>query len=104
VDATGNRGLIFLPCGCKLFTLPDDTLVYPAHDYQHRHVSSIAQEKERNAQLGNNRTVEEFVAIMDNLNLPYPKRIDAAVPANRRCGDCSEAELASLPDELSMQG
>jgi len=65
----------------KLFTLPEDTLVYPGHDYQNRHVSSIAQEKQRNPRLGRDRSLEEFREIMANLNLPYPKFIDYAVPA-----------------------
>ncbi|WP_373047516.1 MBL fold metallo-hydrolase [Vulgatibacter sp.] len=72
----------------KIFTLPDDTLVYPAHDYQHRHVSTVAQERERNPRLGGSRTREEFVGIMANLGLPYPKKMDLAVPANMKCGDC----------------
>lgn len=70
----------------KLFGLPGETLVYPAHDYQDRQVSSIAQERARNPRLGGGRTVEEFVAIMAALDLPYPKKIDVAVPANRRGG------------------
>ena len=76
----------------KLFTLPDDTLVYPAHDYQHRRVSTILQERQRNPRLGDNKTLDEFAAIMASLNLPYPKKIDLAVPANLRCGDCPEEE------------
>jgi glyoxylase-like metal-dependent hydrolase (beta-lactamase superfamily II) len=48
----------------KLFNLPGDTLVYPGHDYQHRHVSTVAQERERNPRLGGGKSVEEFVAIM----------------------------------------
>lgn len=70
----------------KIFTLPDDALVYPAHDYHHRHVSTVGQERERNPRLGGGKTVEEFVAIMAALELPYPKKMDVAVPANRRCG------------------
>src|SRR3546814_10732335 len=62
----------------KLFSLPGDALVYPAHDYEHRHVSTVAQERERNPRLGRGRTLDEFVEIMAKLNLPYPKRIDAA--------------------------
>ena len=72
----------------KLFTLPEDTLVYPAHDYQGRRVSSIAQEKMRNPRLGGNKPLAEFVEIMANLNLAYPKFIDYAVPGNRACGEC----------------
>jgi glyoxylase-like metal-dependent hydrolase (beta-lactamase superfamily II) len=82
----------------KLFTLPDETLVYPAHDYKDRFVSSIAQEKKRNPRLGNGKTLEEFRDIMANLNLPYPKFIDHAVPGNRQCGVCP----ADLPDNLAQ--
>ena len=78
--------------------MPDETLVYPAHDYKDRFVSSIAQEKKRNPRLGNGRTLEEFRDIMANLNLPYPKFIDYAVPGNRQCGVCP----ADLPDKLAQ--
>jgi glyoxylase-like metal-dependent hydrolase (beta-lactamase superfamily II) len=71
----------------KLFALPDDTLVYPGHDYQGRRVTSIAQEKSRNPRLGGGKTIDEFVAIMAALNLPRPKMMDVAVPANRECGE-----------------
>ena len=80
----------------KLFTLGDDVLVYPAHDYQQRRVSSIGQEKSRNPRLGHGRTLEEFKAIMAGLDLPYPKFIDHAVPGNRRCGVCP----ADLPEQM----
>jgi glyoxylase-like metal-dependent hydrolase (beta-lactamase superfamily II) len=72
----------------RLFTLADDTLVYPAHDYQQRRVSTIAQERSRNPRLGGDRSLAEFVAIMRELKLPYPKFIDHAVPGNRECGVC----------------
>ena len=80
----------------KLFALSDDVLVYPAHDYQNRRVSSIGQEKSRNPRLGHGRTLEEFKAIMAGLDLPYPKFIDYAVPGNRRCGVCPE----NLPEQM----
>ena len=79
----------------KLFVLPDDTLVYPAHDYQNRHVSSIAQERERNPRLSRNN-IESFVAVMSGLNLPYPKKMDFSVPANLACGECPH----NLPEEM----
>ncbi len=72
----------------KLFTLPEETLVYPAHDYHQRRVSSVAQEKTANARLGNGRDIDAFVALMRDLKLPYPKFIDHAVPGNRACGVC----------------
>lgn len=81
----------------KLFALPEETLVYPAHDYQNRHVSSIAQEKARNPRLGEGKSLEEFRAIMAGLNLPYPAFIDYAVPGNKQCGVCPD----QLPDKLT---
>lgn len=81
----------------KLFALPDETLVYPAHDYKDRRVSSIAQEKKRNPRLGQDRTQEQFREIMANLNLPYPQFIDYAVPGNKQCGVCPDR----LPENLA---
>ncbi|MCI5107536.1 MAG: MBL fold metallo-hydrolase [Pseudomonadales bacterium] len=86
----------------KLFALPDDTLVFPAHDYNHRHVSSIAQEKERNPRLGGETSLEEFKQIMANLNLAYPKFIDHAVPGNTQCGVCPE-DLPEKYDEYCAE-
>ncbi len=80
----------------KLFSLPDDCLVFPAHDYQGRRVSSIAQERQRNPRLGGGRTLEAFEQLMADLKLPYPKFIDHAVPGNRQCGVCP----TELPDEM----
>jgi glyoxylase-like metal-dependent hydrolase (beta-lactamase superfamily II) len=65
----------------KLFILPDETLVYPGHDYKGRRVSSIGEEKVLNTRIAG-KSLEEFVQIMDNLNLATPKRIHEAVPAN----------------------
>jgi len=65
----------------KLFTLPDETLVYPGHDYKGRRVSSIGEEKVLNTRIAG-KSEAEFVEIMDNLNLATPKRIHEAVPAN----------------------
>jgi len=70
----------------QLFTLPDDTLVYPAHDYKGRTVSTIGEEKALNPRLGSGKTQDEFVDIMSKLDLAYPKRIDEALPLNLKCG------------------
>ncbi|NOQ13732.1 MAG: MBL fold metallo-hydrolase [Methyloprofundus sp.] len=70
----------------KLFTLPADTLVYPGHDYTGKRVSCIAQEIALNSRLGQHKTMAEFIEIMQNLDLPYPKYIDEALPANKTCG------------------
>ncbi|MGB9129671.1 MAG: hypothetical protein WCB97_08480 [Thiobacillus sp.] len=68
------------------FAYDDDTPVYPAHDYAQRRISTIGQEKARNPRLGGERSLEDFVALMNNLKLAYPKFIDYAVPGNRECG------------------
>jgi Zn-dependent hydrolases, including glyoxylases len=69
----------------KLFTLPDDTLVFPGHDYRGRRSSSIGAEKRNNPRLRLGR--DAFLACMDRLDLPMPRRIHTAVPANRACGE-----------------
>ncbi|MDH5259616.1 MAG: MBL fold metallo-hydrolase [Gammaproteobacteria bacterium] len=70
----------------KLFSLPDDTIVYPGHDYDGFTSSTIAEEKAQNPRLANEKAQAEFVEIMDNMNLPKPKQIDIAVPGNLSCG------------------
>jgi len=74
----------------KLFVLPEETLVYPCHDYKGRRVSCIGEEKVLNARIAG-KTLDEFVRIMDNLNLAPPKRIHEAVPANLLGGGSPEA-------------
>lgn len=92
----GDADALYRSVTEKLFALPDETLVYPAHDYKERFVTSIAQEKLRNPRLGKGKTLDEFREIMANLNLPYPTFIDHAVPGNRQCGVCP----TDLPDNL----
>jgi len=93
---SGDAATLYRSIHEKMFSLPEETLVYPAHDYQQRRVSTIAQERERNPRLGGGRSLEEFIAIMAALNLPYPKFIDYAVPGNRLCGVCPQ----DLPENL----
>ncbi|MGD9501031.1 MAG: MBL fold metallo-hydrolase [Methyloceanibacter sp.] len=69
----------------RLLKLPDETLVYPAHDYKGDTVSTIAEERAFNPRL-QVKSVEDYVAVMENLNLPNPKMMDVAVPANMRIG------------------
>jgi glyoxylase-like metal-dependent hydrolase (beta-lactamase superfamily II) len=82
----GDAATLYRSVHDKIFALPGETLVYPGHDYQQRHVSSVEQERERNPRLGGGKSIEEFVAIMAALNLPRPRKMDMAVPANRLCG------------------
>ncbi|MFY9893467.1 MAG: MBL fold metallo-hydrolase [Xanthobacteraceae bacterium] len=69
----------------KLMKLPDETLVYPAHDYKGETVSTIGEEKFFNPRL-KVRSVDEYVDLMNNLKLPNPKMMDVAVPANMHVG------------------
>lgn len=94
----GDAETLYRSVTQKLFSLADEMLVYPAHDYTGRHVSSVAQERTRNPRLGGGKTLEEFKRIMSGLNLPYPKFIDYAVPGNRLCGVCPHG----LPEELQQ--
>jgi glyoxylase-like metal-dependent hydrolase (beta-lactamase superfamily II) len=68
-----------------LFALPDETLVHPGHDYRGRTVSTIGEERRHNPRVAG-RSIDEFVAIMDGLRLPPPKKLAIAVPANQACG------------------
>nr|NUR36987.1 MBL fold metallo-hydrolase [Sphingomonas sp.] len=87
----GNSATLYGSVHGKIFALGDEALVYPAHDYNQRHVSSVGQERARNPRLGGGKSVDEFVAIMAGLNLPRPKKMDVAVPANRACGEVQSA-------------
>jgi glyoxylase-like metal-dependent hydrolase (beta-lactamase superfamily II) len=95
---SGDPAALYHSVRDKLFSYSDDTLVYPAHDYEQRHVSSIGQEKARNPRLGGERTLEAFVALMNGLKLAYPKFIDYAVPGNLACGRCP----TGVPEHLQQ--
>lgn len=89
----GNAGTLYDQITQRLFTLPDSTRVYPAHDYRGQTASTIGEEKrwnprfvETDAHAPRIRDRADFVEIMDNLNLPDPKKIMEAVPANEQCG------------------
>jgi len=69
----------------KLLKLPDETMVYPAHDYKGDTVSTIGEEKRYNPRL-QVKSIDEYVDLMGKLNLPNPKMMDVAVPANMRVG------------------
>src|SRR3954447_8923659 len=79
----------------KLLRLPEDTLVYPAHDYKGETVSTIGEEKAFNPRL-QVKSIDQYVEVMNNLNLPNPKMMDVAVPANMKVG------LAQ--DEIARRG
>jgi sulfur dioxygenase len=74
----------------KLLKLPDETMIFPAHDYKGETVSTIGEEKAFNPRL-QVKSIDQYVDLMSNLNLPNPKMMDVAVPANMRVGLAQEA-------------
>ncbi len=100
----GDAGAQYDSITQRLFTLPDETLVYPGHDYQQRWVSSIMQERTTNPRLAG-KSREQFIDIMNNLNLPKPRLIDEAVPANRYCGldENERQDAVALRDEQPLR-
>jgi glyoxylase-like metal-dependent hydrolase (beta-lactamase superfamily II)/rhodanese-related sulfurtransferase len=85
----------------RLLKLPDETLVYPAHDYKGDTVSTIGEERRYNPRL-QVRSVDDYVTLMANLKLPNPKMMDVAVPANMRVG-LHQEELAKQGLSLSAR-
>jgi glyoxylase-like metal-dependent hydrolase (beta-lactamase superfamily II) len=81
----GDAGRLYDSVTTRLFSLPDQTIVYPAHDYRGQSASTIEHERRHNARFAG-RTRTEFIAVMASLHLEMPKLIDVAVPANRRLG------------------
>lgn len=83
----------------QILALPDDCLLYPAHDYRGLTVTSVAEERRFNPRLGGEISERDFVGYMGNLALPHPKLIDIAVPANLRCGRPEDGQVPSAqPD------
>lgn len=81
----GDAGTLYDSLTQVLFRLPDNTVVWPGHDYHGQTCSTIGEEKQHNPRLGQHDRAA-FIALMDNLNLPPPKLITEAVPRNRACG------------------
>ena len=82
----GSAEKLFDSVRKKLFTLPDDTIVYPGHDYTGRVSSTIAEEKKFNERLNLSISREKFVAIMNSRSIPRPAKMEIALPANMKAG------------------
>ncbi len=82
----------------RIFSLPDDCLIYPGHDYAGRTVSTVLEEKKFNPRIGGDAREEDFVGYMENLGLPHPKLIDIAVPANMNGGRPEDDALPGTID------
>jgi glyoxylase-like metal-dependent hydrolase (beta-lactamase superfamily II)/rhodanese-related sulfurtransferase len=106
----GDSRTLYASVREKIFALPEETEVFPAHDYKGRTMSTVGEEKRHNPRLGGDRTLEEFVKIMDELDLAQPKKIDVAVPANLQCGNAladvqpARQEASWAPVERNPEG
>lgn len=80
----GDPTRLYHSVHCKIFTMPASTRLYPAHDYKGLTVTTVDEERRLNPRL--TKSLEQFVDIMNNLGLAYPKMIDKALPANKCCG------------------
>jgi len=102
----GNPSQLFDSIVEQIFSLDDDFLLYPAHDYSGRSVTSVAEEKQFNVRLGGQANKQDFVGYMSNMTLPHPKYIDIALPANMKSGepDHMPTEPDWAPVELTYGG
>ena len=87
----GSSETLFASISGKLFSLPDETMVWPGHDYRFRASSTIGHERRHNPRLAG-RDCAAFCELMANLKLAPPKLIEQAVPANRRGGALQSGE------------
>jgi glyoxylase-like metal-dependent hydrolase (beta-lactamase superfamily II)/rhodanese-related sulfurtransferase len=94
----GDAATLFRSIKRELFSLPESTLVYPAHDYEGRTLSTIGEEVRYNPRLGGNAPEEDFIGYVRNLGLPHPKQLAVAVPANMRAGQPEDGKAPRAPD------
>jgi len=93
----GSARALYTSITQQIFSLPDDCLLYPAHDYAGRTVTTVAEEKRWNPRVGITASEGDFVGFMQNLALPHPKQMDVAVPANLVCGKPADESVAEKP-------
>ena len=94
----GSAPLLFRSVRERIFSLPDDCLVYPAHDYRGVTASSVGEEKQYNPRLALAIGEADFAGYMTNLGLAHPKLMDVAVPANLRCGRPEKEDMSNATD------
>jgi sulfur dioxygenase len=106
---SGSAEMLYNSITKVLFSLPDSTTVWPGHDYKGQTQSTIGAEKTGNARI-TGRSLDEFVTLMGQLNLPKPKRLEEAVPANQRSGltahvrhDAGDASTPLLAKDAASQ-
>lgn len=92
---SGSAAALYDSLTRVLFALPGDTTVWPGHDYQGRHCSTIASEKTGNSRVAG-KTLQEFVATMADLKLPLPSRLEEVLPVNQTSGLRHDADFVEL--------
>ena len=95
----GDARQMYKSIHTQIFTLPEDCLIYPGHDYKGLTTTSVAEEKAFNPRLGGQLSQSDFVGYMDNLGLDHPKKMDIAVPSNIKCGRPDDDSISE--DEAS---
>ena len=90
----GDPHALYRSVHTQILTLPENCLLYPAHDYRGLTVTSVAEERRFNPRLGGQIGEADFAGYMDNLHLPHPKQIDVAVPANLKCGQREDGDVS----------
>jgi len=93
----GDPGALYRSIKEQIFTLPDECLLYPGHDYSGRTVTTVGEEKQWNPRVGGEASEVDFTGYMTNLGLPHPKQIEVAVPANLQCGRPEPGALVEAP-------
>jgi rhodanese-related sulfurtransferase len=100
----GDAAAMYRSIHQQIFTLPEDCLLYPAHDYRGLTVTSVGEERRFNPRLGGEAAETDFTGYMENLRLAHPKQIDVAVPANLECGrPTSAVDAASDPQWAALR-
>ena len=99
----GDAATLYRSVHNQIFSLPDHAIIYPGHDYRGHQHSTVGEEKAHNPRLNTNISEDQFVRIMENLNLANPKKMAIAVPANLGCGLSNEADLHQDRDVLELR-
>jgi sulfur dioxygenase len=94
----GDPSTLYRSIREQIFSLPDDCLLHPAHDYRGATVTTVGEEKRYNPRIGGERNEADFVGYLSNLGLPHPKQMDIAVPANLVCGRPEAGVAPTDPD------
>jgi len=94
----GHAGALYRSITERIFSLPDDCLVFPAHDYSGRTMSCVGEERAHNPRIGGQADERDFVGFMENLHLPHPKQLAVALPANMRSGRPEDGRVPRLAD------